>query len=56
MESFGAKAEGDVTILNVIRLDSTDSRFLVPRSFLENAEEHWIFRMRPRKSGEDHMN
>jgi hypothetical protein len=31
------------------RVDSTDSRFLVPRSFLENAEEHWIFQMRPRK-------
>lgn len=56
LESFGAKAEGDVTIISSSRVDSTDSRFLVPRSFLENAEEHWIFQMRPRKSGDDHMN
>jgi hypothetical protein len=56
LESFGAKAEADVTIVSATRIDSTESRFLVPRSFLENAEEHWIFRMRPRSSGEDHMN
>jgi hypothetical protein len=56
MESFGAKGEGEVTILSSTRLDNTESRFLVPRSFLENAEEHWIFRMRPGKSGESHQN
>ncbi len=56
LESFGVEIEGDVIVVSTTRLDNTESRFLVPRSFLANAEESWIFKMRPRNADDDHMN